>query len=163
MFVSAPETHASDAGLRELVADVARAEKRLERRFEAVPERTGGQQSLGRYLRRRAAVARFAVRGHRSLRTRIAREAPETAETTAARDLVLRGLRDESTAYGRYDTAARAFARAAIAATSQAAYDRALGRFQRQERATIRLGERGERLIAEGSTRIAQPPAPPPL
>lgn len=143
---------ASDAGLRQLVADAGPVKERVERDVRSVG--TPPTTSVGaavRHLRRAARIHDRVTRTVGDLRARFVGEAPQTALADEGRSLVLDGLLDLRTASARQARAARTAAGRLSRARSEAAVRRAARAYERTGRASARRFERGVATAERGA------------
>lgn len=147
---------ASDAGLRQLVADAGPVRERVERDLRSVGTTpTTSVAAAVRHLRRAGRIHDRVRRTVSDLRDGFVAERADTALAGAGRDLVLDGLRDLEVATGRLARADRTAASRLSRARSEATVRRAARAYERSGRAAERLSRRGYERAERGGRSIA--------
>lgn len=147
---------ASDAGLRQLVADAGPVKERVERDVRSVgTPPTNSVAAAVRHLRRAARIHDRVTRTVGGLRDRFRAEAPQTSLADEGRSLVLDGLHDLRVASGRRAGAARTAAGRLSRARSEPAVRRAARAYERTVRASARRFDRGVARAERGARLLA--------
>lgn len=147
---------ASDAGLRELVAQTGPVRDRVERDLQSIGEvPTTSVAAAVRHLRRAARI-HARVRGTvGDLRDRFVREPADTSLADEGRSQVLDGLHDIEVATARLTRADRAAVTRLSRARSEAAVRRAARAYERSGRSAARLSQRGYERAESGGRLIS--------
>lgn len=168
LFGPAATASAGDAGLRALVTEQRAAEKQVEERMEgAVAVRPGASshvqaaRRIARDLRRLARLSARARRVQTTFGRRFAAETAETNEALTGQRLMVRGLRDEASAYRDVGRVANRYAAKLRRVRTAAGLERILGRLATEVARAGERGERGERRIERGRTLIRTAPVAP--
>lgn len=155
-LLAAGPAAASDAGLRQLVADAAPVRDRVERDVRSVgTPPTISVAAAVRHLRRAARIHDRVTRTVTRLRDRFRAETPQTSLADEGRSQVLDGLHDLRVASGRSAGAARTAAGRLARARSEGAVRRAARAYERSGRSAARRFERGVERAERGARLIA--------